>query len=104
MKIGGDECTPLRGSHKLAVRRINQRVRVEKKLLRSKRKIINRSQQRPVVKDTGAGPNDGLPTTERIVSDGCSWTEIVHLINDGFLFLVQTLTLTKHRPYSPLIL
>src|SRR6478735_11232824 len=79
-------------------------VSIEKQLLGAKCKVIDRAQQRAVVKDSGAGANHCLAGFERIVSKSEPWTKVVAIRTNAFVFPTQPITDHQVRPPAPFIL
>ena len=104
LKIRGDECAALGVAHQLARGRIDQRVRVKEKLLRAQREIVNRAQQRAVIKNSRAAANYRLAGLERIVRESNARPEVVPIVHDAFVFITYSIAQHQIRFYPPLVL
>ena len=88
----------------LAGGRIDQVVRVKESLLGAERKIIDRAEQRAIVKHSSAQPDDRLTILERIVGDRDAWSKVVAILDDRFVFPAQAVTKNQIRTQAPVVL
>src|SRR5437588_12913672 len=98
MEVRRDEGATFIGAHQLAGSWTNQRVGVKEEFLRTESEIVNRSQQRAVIKDARAGANNGLALLERIVSHRQARAKIISVADDAFVFPAQAVAQGQVRP------
>src|SRR5205085_3850611 len=82
----------------------SQHVRIKEKLLRAVRKIVDRPQQRAVIKNSSAPAKDGLARLKWVIRERHARSEVIQIADDGFIFKTKAIAERQVRLQTPFIL